>query len=59
MFTIIGWGFFHPETFLGHVVAHPAGVPAIIILMGIVYYAVCLVLQRNGVVLYYRSRSGV
>jgi hypothetical protein len=56
--SVIGWGFFRPQTLLGHVIAHPAGAPAIFILGGIVFYLVCVALQRAGVVLFYRVASG-
>ena len=57
-FVVVGWGFFRPETFLGQVVAHAGGVPAIIAFVGILCYFICVALQRSGVLLYYRSQGG-
>ena len=58
MFSVAGWGFFHPETFLGHVVAHRAGVLAIIAVVGFGCMPISYVLQRAGVVLFVRSQGG-
>jgi len=56
--AVIGWGFFQPQTTLGQIVAHPAGAPAIFILGGFVFYTICAVLQRKGVVISYRVQGG-
>ena len=56
--AVIGWGFFHPQTLLGHFTAYPAGAPAIFILGGIVFYPICVVLRQFGVVLFYRAVGG-
>jgi len=58
MFSIAGWGFFHPESFLGHVVAHRAGVPAIIFIVAFGCMPVAQILQRAGIVLFFRSQGG-
>ena len=55
---VIGWGFFHPQTALGQLAAHPAGAPAIFILGGIVFCPIFALLQRAGIVLFYRVQGG-
>jgi len=57
MFSIIGWGTFHPETFLGKAVAHHGGAFAIILLVSIVGQLICVAVARAGVVLFYRSQE--
>ena len=56
--AVIGLGFFQPQTILGQIVAHPVGAPAIFILGGFVFYPICAVLQRMGVILSYRVQGG-
>jgi hypothetical protein len=58
MFSVVGWGFFHPETFLGRVVEHDTGVLAIIAITSLACMPVHYALQRAGVVLFYRSQGG-
>jgi len=58
MFSVVGWGFFHPETFLGRVVAYNAGVLAIIAIVSLACMPISYALQRAGVVLFYRSQGG-
>lgn len=55
---VICWGFFNPQTALGQLVAHPAGAPAIFILGGVVFCPIYALLQRAGVVLFYRVQGG-
>ena len=58
MFSVVGWGFFHSETFLGRLVAHYTGVVAVIAIVSFAFIPVQYALQRAGVVLFYRSQSG-
>ena len=56
-FAIVGFGFFRPETFLGRVVAHAGGVPAIIIAVSFICYPICVAAQHRGIVLFYRVQG--
>ena len=57
-FIVIAWGRFHPESVLGRFVATDLGAIATIVMAGAVGCAVSAVLQRHGIVLYYRVQSG-
>jgi hypothetical protein len=57
-FSVVGWGFLHPDTFVGRIVAYHGGVVAIIVIVGIACCAISWFSQRNGLVLYFRSQGG-
>jgi len=56
--AVIAWGRFHPDTFLGQLMANEWSPYAVIFAMSILSCAISVVLQRRGVVLYYRVVVG-
>jgi len=56
--AVIAWGRFHPDTLFGQLMAHEWSPYAVIFAMSILCCAISAVLQRRGVVLYYRVVVG-
>jgi hypothetical protein len=57
-FAVIAWGRLHPESVLGHLVATDLGAIAIIVAASVFGCVISSLLQRAGIVLYYRLPSG-